>query len=218
MLKKMDISGNPFIGVYCHANEEFAVVPPEFSKAMISQVGKVLDVEVIQTTVASSPLIGVLVTSNSNGIVVTNFAEKKEIERFSGKKNILSIPDVLNAAGNDILCNDRFALVHPGLKKTTVRDIADTLGVETEKGTIANLNTVGAAGVVTNSGLLCHPHASEQEIKKLKQRFHVNADIGTANYGTPLVGACMIANTRGAVVGASTTPIELGRIEDALKL
>jgi translation initiation factor 6 len=120
--------------------------------------------------------------------------------------------------GNNILANDKFALVHPELHKDTVKDIRDVLDVEVEKGRIASQKTVGAAGVVTNKGLLCHPHASKKELEILEERFGVSAKIGTANYGTPLVGACMIANSKGAVVGLSTTPIELGRIEEALGL
>ncbi len=218
MLRKLDINGNPYIGVYCHANEEIALVPPEFSKKMISQIEECLDVEVIQTTIANSSIIGVLVCSNSHGMVVTNFTERRELKALKDRFNVLFIPDVLNAAGNNILANDRFAMVHPDLKKGTVKEIEETLDVEILGGKIAGVKTVGAAGVVTNNGLLCHPHTSKDELGLLKDNFEVDAAIGTANYGTPLVGACMIANTKGAVVGSSTTPIELGRVEEALVL
>ena len=218
MLRKLDINGNPYIGVYCHANDEFAIVPHEFSKDMILQIEEGLDVEVIQTTIANSSIIGVLVCSNSQGMVVTNFAESRELKALKGRLNILYINDVLNAVGNNILANDRFAMVHPDIGKDTIEEIEDTLSVEVLKGKIAGLKTVGAACILTNKGLLCHPHASKHELDILKKRFEVNADIGTANYGVPLVGACAIANTKGAIVGSTTTPIELGRIEEALGL
>lgn len=214
----MDINGNPFIGVYCHINEKIALVPKIFSKEMISNFEECLDVEVIQTTIAGSSIIGVLVCSNSHGMVVTNFAEENELEALRVRTNILYIPDILNAVGNNILVNDKFALVHPEIKKGTLKKIKDTLDVEVMQGDIARQKTVGAAGIVTNTGLLCHPHTSKSEIEILSKRFGVNADIGTANYGTPLVGACMVANTKGAITGTNTTPIELGRIEEALML
>lgn len=214
----MDINGNPYIGVYCHANEEIALVPQIFSKNMISDFEECLDVEVIPTTIAGSSIIGVLVCSNSHGMVVTNFAEEKELEALNKRYNILHIPDILNAVGNNILVNDRFALVHPDIKKGTQKKIKDILDVEVFSGNIAFQKTVGAAGVVTNRGLLCHPHTTKSELELLAERFGVNADIGTANYGTPLVGACMVANSKGAITGSATTPIELGRIEEALNL
>jgi translation initiation factor 6 len=215
---KLDINGNPFIGVYCHANEEFALIPHETPKKAQSKIEECLDVEIIRTTVAKSSIIGVLVCSNSHGIVVTNFAEESELKPLKDKFNILYIPDVLNAVGNNILVNDKFALVHPDIKKETKKEIEDVLDVEVKGGKIANVKTVGAAALVTNKGLLCHPKTSKKELDSLKDKFGVNAEIGTANYGTPLVGACMIANSKGAVVGLSTTPIEIGRIEEALDL
>jgi translation initiation factor 6 len=109
-------------------------------------------------------------------------------------------------------------MVHPDIKKETQKQIEDTLDVKVIGEKIAHVRTVGAAGVVTNKGLICHPNTTRKELENLKKRFAVSADIGTANYGTPLVGACMIANSKGAVVGETTTPIELGRIEEALGL
>jgi translation initiation factor 6 len=44
----------------------------------------------------------------------------------------------------------------------------------------------------------------------------VRADIGTVNYGAPLVGSGLVANGSGYVVGEDTTGPELGRIEDTL--
>jgi len=44
----------------------------------------------------------------------------------------------------------------------------------------------------------------------------VPVNIGTINYGFPLVGSSLLANTKGYVAGLETTGIELGRIEEAL--
>lgn len=214
----MDIEGNPYIGVYCHANEDFALVPRILSEKTVNQIESALDVEVIRTTIAGSSLIGVLASINSYGVVVSNFADEKELEPLKDRINILYIPDVLNAVGNNILVNDKLALVNPDYKNDTIKHIADTFNVEVMRHNVAGIKTVGSVAVVTNKGLLCHPHTSENELEKLKQFFGMDAAIGTANYGSSLVGACIVANTKGAIVGSTTTPIELGRIEDALRL
>jgi len=80
------------------------------------------------------------------------------------------------------------------------------------------VNTVGSACVATNRGVLCHPKTSEDELEMLASLFGVPAAIGTLNYGVARVGACMIANSKGAAIGSKSTPIELGRVEDALDL
>ena len=86
------------------------------------------------------------------------------------------------------------------------------------KGTIAGLKTVGTAAIITNRGGLCHPKVKKDELEFLKSFFKIDITTGTANYGTPLIGACLIANSKGAVTGTTTTGIELGRIEDGLNL
>jgi translation initiation factor 6 len=124
----------------------------------------------------------------------------------------------LNAVGNNILANDFGALVHKKFSKKSITQIEDTLDVEVMKGTIAGLKTIGTAAVVTNHGGVCHPKVKEDELEFLKSLFKIEIVKGTANYGTPLVGACIIANSNGAVTGTTTTGIELGRIEDGFKL
>jgi translation initiation factor 6 len=64
--------------------------------------------------------------------------------------------------------------------------------------------------------VLCHPSTTKAELEMLRSLFKVPAAIGTLNYGAPVVGACMIANSKGASIGFRSTPIELGRVEDAL--
>jgi translation initiation factor 6 len=78
------------------------------------------------------------------------------------------------------------------------------------------VNTVGTAAAATNAGVLCHPNATDAELDALEDVLGVRADIGTINYGGPLVGSGLVANDYGYVCGQETTGPELGRIEDAL--
>ncbi|MEM4782516.1 MAG: translation initiation factor IF-6, partial [Halalkalicoccus sp.] len=54
------------------------------------------------------------------------------------------------------------------------------------------------------------------ELDFLEELLDAYADIGTINYGRPLVGSGLVANASGYVAGRDTTGPELGRIEDAL--
>ena len=64
--------------------------------------------------------------------------------------------------------------------------------------------------------MLCHPDATDEKLDFLEELLGVPADIGTINYGGPLVGSGLVANDHGYVVGQDTTGPELGRIESAL--
>ena len=126
------------------------------------------------------------------------------------------IKDRLNACGNNILVNDNAALVNPDLGRTAIKQIEDILQVEVVQGMVAGHKTVGSVCVATNKGVLCHPSTSKAELEMLRSLFKVPTAIGTLNYGAPMVGASMIANSKGAAIGFRSTPIEMGRVEDVL--
>jgi len=217
LLVKVDFVGNPYIGVYCASSDNLVVLSASVPRRYANRISQALDVPAIQMTVGGSTVVGSMVKLNSHGMVVNDFITDKELRLLRGA-NVVSIPHRLNALGNTILCNDFGALVHPGYDRQFVKALRDVLDVEVERGTVAGIKTVGAWAVATNKGVLCHPHAREEEKTLLEEVLKVPATITTANYGTAQIGACVVANSRGAAVGGRTTPIEMGRIEDGLRL
>ena len=218
MLRLGDLDGNPHLGVFCAVNEDIALVAEPVAEEVVSDLKEVLGVDVILTTVAGSTVVGSLVAMNSNGIVFSNLAERHEVSRIPPSLRVGYMPAKVNAAGNNILVNDNGACVHPAVTRGTADMLEDVLGVEVQKRSIAGIDTVGSVCIVTSKGLVCHPRTSEDEMKYLSELFKVPASIATLNYGTPYLGACAVANSKGAYVGASSTPIEVGRLEDGLHL
>lgn len=188
---------------------------PEVPAKMARSMAEALEVRLVQTTIGGSAVVGSLVAMNSHGLVVTALADAVEVARLAPSR-VGVLAHRLNAAGNNILCNDSGAVVHPGFGAEGVEAISKALGVPVVQGTVAGIRTVGSAAVATNRGVLCHPHARPDEMAVLKDALRVPVATTTANYGTAQVGACLIANSRGAIVGSRTTPIEMGRIEEGL--
>lgn len=220
MLKKSHVYGNAFIGVFSSSNEALAVLPPgPECDQLAKDIENILKPdEVVRTTIDGANIVGALLVMNSNGALVSPFLGEKEKKLIEKHVPVTVLPEKLNAAGNDILANDFGALVHPSFKDGAVRRIADALGVPTRRARIAGYKTVGSAAVATNKAAICHPHASEYEMGIMEEVLQVDVSICTANYGSGLLGACITANTKGAVAGETSTPIELGKIEDGLKL
>jgi translation initiation factor 6 len=218
MLKLATYNGVEFVGVYAIANEEFGMAPHDAEKTFIDDIEEALGVEVTRTTIAGTNLLGALIAMNSYGAVVTSMATDSEVEFLSKHLRVARIEDKLNAAGNNVLVNDNGAIVNPEVREDTLKIIEDTLQVEVAPMTVAGHKTVGSVCVATNKGVLCHPDTKRSEFDIIKSVMKVPAAIGTLNYGSPMVGASIVANSKGGAVGFRSTPIELGRVEDALGL
>ncbi len=216
MLRLLDFNGNPYVGVFCKSCEDLTIVPTTLEKKEVTIIKEALGTEILKTTIGSTNIPGVFVAMNTHGIVITDLATEGEVAKLG--RNVLRVKDRHTAVGNNVLVNDHAALVNPDIGRSTAKCMEDVLGVEVVRGTIGRMKTVGSAAVVTNKGLICHPNASEGEIRHLKELFKIPVYIGTANYGVALLGACMIANSKGAVIGNKTTGIEMNRIEEALDL
>jgi len=81
---------------------------------------------------------------------------------------------------------------------------------------VGGLCTTGMAATATNEGVLVHPRTTAQEVALIEEVLNVPAEVGTVNFGSSLIGAGLIANTKGYLAGSDTTGFELGRVEKAL--
>ncbi len=216
-LELMNFNENPNIGVFCRANENISFLPRGIPKKIRKKIKEVLDVEIVELNIADASIIGSLLSFNSKGAVICDFADEDSINTLlKNDLEVYILHDKINAAGNDILVNDYGALVHPDIKEKTIKEIQKVLDVPVFRGTIGSLKTVGMAAVATNKGILCHPKTTPDEIRFLEKVFRVPAMIGTINHGSPVIGSGLVANTKGAIIGDLTTGIEMGRIEEAL--
>lgn len=210
--------GNPYIGVYCAVSNRYALVMKNAERSLINSISESLNTEVIETNIAGATVVGSLAAMNSNGVVVSNFVREDELSHIPDEIEVAIMEEKFNAAGNNILVNDKAALVNPGISPESQRTIEEVLGVEVVRGTIAGITTVGSVALGNAKGIICHPRASENDITMLKELFGIPVSIATLNYGIPWLGACGVTNDSGCLVGDKTTPIELGKLEDGLGL
>jgi translation initiation factor 6 len=206
------------VGVYANVTDDVLIVAPATEDELVESLTEELSVPVVETTLGGSSTVGSLAVGNENGLVVSEQVTDTEIERITDavETTVARVPGKLNAAGNVILANDAGAVVHPDLTEDAVEVVESTLGVPVESVRLADVQTVGTAAVATNDGVICHPQATEEQLQTVEEHLDVYADLGTINYGAPLVGSGLLANASGYVVGEDTTGPEIGRIEDTL--
>jgi translation initiation factor 6 len=212
------LSGSPYLGVFLRAGDRAVVAPAATPGGVEREIARWLKVPVVRTNVCDSEVVGALIASNSHGFVVGDALDPAERRALESVAPVAVIVDRRNAMGNNVLANDRGALVHPELGDSAVAAIGRALGVRAERGTVAGLGTVGMAGIATNRGVVLHPKATEREATRAEAIFGVPVHRSTANFGVPVVGACVAANSNGFVVGRPTTPVEIVHLQEGLDL
>jgi translation initiation factor 6 len=214
MERTTSFAGDPNIGVFARVAGDIAVIPPESTDEFRNALKEALTVELVETTIQGSSIIGSLVAGNSRGLIVSGLATDEELAVLKRHRKVMLLCETMNAAGNVIMANDTFAAVHPDLPVDIAAAIGEFLGVVVIHLTLGGVRTTGMAGVATNKGVIVHPRATAQEISRLEAVAKVPVGTGTINMGSGLVGTGLLANDTGYIAGNATSGFELGRVED----
>ena len=214
MERTITFGGDPNIGVFARVVGNIAIIPPDSTPEFKHAVKEALKVEVIETTIQGSAIIGSLVAGNSRGVIVSGLATDEEVGKLAKHREVFLLSDTMNAAGNVIMANDTFAAVHPDMPEGVIKQIGDFLGVEVITLVLGGVKTVGMAGVATNKGVIVHPRATDAQIKKIEEIAKVPVGTGSINMGCGLIGTGLMVNESGYLAGNATSGFELGRIED----
>jgi translation initiation factor 6 len=214
MERTTTLAGDPNIGVFSRVLGNIAIIPPESPEDYKQALIRALNVELVETTVQGSTIIGSLVAGNSRGIVMSGLATDNEIAILEKHRKILLLKDSMNAAGNVIMVNDTFAAVHEDMPSELAHEIGEFLEVEVIHLILGGVKTVGMAGVATNKGIIVHPRATPHQIARLEEVAKIPVGTGTINMGSALVGTGLLVNETGYIAGNATSGFELGRIED----
>ncbi|MCC6036001.1 MAG: translation initiation factor IF-6 [Pyrobaculum sp.] len=211
------VFGTSSVGVFLATNNSVTFLPPDVPEKIDDLVRGTLRTSVARFTIAKSPLLGVFIVVNDNGVLLSPLALEDEVRLFKSLGlNVEVLSTKYTAVSNLILANNKTALVSPLLEPRLRKVVADVLGVEVIVDTVANNPLVGALAVLNSRGLLVAPEATDEDIKKLSEYFRVRVDVGTVNKGKSFLRGGIVANDHGALVGDETAGPELMRITQVL--
>lgn len=222
-LLQKDLFNSPYSGVFCVTNDLLTLVPPGIPDDDMAAIGEALGTTVEVITIGGSSVLGTLVATNNKGLLVSNLVmslELKKLEKWCKNLNLnLGIlSERANAIGNNFLLNDSGGFCNERLSSSSIKDAEGIFEVAVKSQSFNGMDTLGMIGCVNNNGGLCHPDIDENERKIMQEVLDVPVMEGTVNFGMPLVGAGVITSSKGAVCGRQSTGVELGRVEEALKL
>jgi len=222
-LLQKDLFNSPYSGVFCASNDLVTIIPPGIPKDDMGAISEALGTEVQVITIGGSSVLGTLVAMNNKGVLVSNLITSLELEKLEEITSTLGLnlgvlSERSNAIGNNFLLNDEGGFCNERLSKQSKIEAERIFEINISSQSLNGMDTLGMIGCVNSKGGLCHPEISDDEKKVMEKVLKVPVMEGTVNFGMPLVGAGVICSSKGAICGRQSTGVELGRVEEALKL
>jgi len=224
MATRCQFENNNEVGVFSKLTNAFCIVALGGAENFYSVFEADLadHIPVVKTSIAGTRLVGRLTVGNKNGLLLPNSTNDQELMHIRNSLPdevvVQRIDERLSALGNCIACNDYVALVHPDIDKETEELVADVLGVEVFRQSVAGNVLVGSYCCFTNQGGIVHPKTTTEDLDELSSLLQIPLVAGTVNRGSDVIGAGMVANDWAAFCGMDTTSTELSVIESVLKL
>ncbi len=208
------ILGSNYVGLFGICNDSLCFLPEQIDKKTEDKIAKTLDVKTVKISIYQSALLAVFAKMNNKYAYLPKFASIREIEEIE-KEIKAKIINTENALGNLVELNDTGAIISNALDTKVMEEIKKT-GLAVEQTNIGKTEVVGSALIATKQAFLINPNATNEEVSKIQKTLGVKGGSSTANYGDPFVRNSVLANTKGIILGETTTPHEINRIEEAL--
>ncbi|GAM35948.1 translation initiation factor [Talaromyces pinophilus] len=212
------------VGVFATLTNSYAIVAIGGSENFYSVFEAELQdvIPICHASIGGTRIVGRLTAGNRKGLLVPTSTTDQELQHLRNSipdsVKIQRVEERLSALGNVICCNDHVALIHPDLERETEEIIADVLGVEVFRQTVADNVLTGSYMALSNQGGIVHPKTSIRDQDELSSLLQVPLVAGSVNRGSPVVGAGMVVNDWLAVTGLDTTATELSVMESVFRL
>ena len=217
---KVNFKGDPNIGLYCVATDKYAIMGEEISKTKLKLLKEVLNVPIITSKIYGTPFIGIFCVANSNTVLVPDIIFEDEFEnltkKMKGIAEVKKIKTFKTALGNNILCNDKIAILSQEFSESESKVIQSALSVKTKNLKLAEGDVPGSYGILTNKGGIFGSIVQNSELKVSEKLIGFELGVGTVSTGSSIMGSGIIANSNGFLVSSNSTGFEMGRIDESL--
>jgi len=224
MANRVQFENNNEVGVFSRLTNAYAIVAQGAAENFYSAFeSELIDaIPVIHASIGDGRFVGRVCVGNKKGLLLPTTCSDAELRHIRNALPdsvvVQRVEERLSALGNCIATNDHVALVHTDLDRETEDIVADVLGVEVFRQTIAGNALVGSYCVFTNQGGMVHPKTSMEDLEELSSLLQVPLVAGTCNRGSDVLGAGIVANDWAAFCGLDTTSTELSVVESIFKL
>ncbi len=214
----MCFNGNPNVGLYCYANNNYCIVPLSFPNKIVEKIENTLKVPVYRINIAGTALVGVFLTGTDDLLLVPHIVFNRELEslkKFGIKYEI--IDSELTALSNNILVGSEAVLINNEYNKKVEEKLSNLLNKKVVRVNLQNAKTVGSLLKVRGENAVVSPLLKDKEVNTIKKILSLrNIERTTINFGNPFISSGIVCNDKGLIVGCSTIGAELMIIEQTL--
>jgi translation initiation factor 6 len=217
IIKKANFKSYTTIGIFCSVSEDFALLPLDTPPKFEDIVKDVFGVEIIKTSLGESNLLGSLSRIYGKKVIVSNITTDREIKYLEdlGLKTLKL--NTYYAIGNLISLNKNAGLVSRIISAADLKKISAFYSLDLDSFNVAGTDLVGSALAVTDEAFAVSSSVNEKDFVKLKKLFKVDGNVATVNYGDSFVSNGLLVNTKGLMVGESTTGYEIMRLDEIFR-
>ncbi|PIN69545.1 translation initiation factor IF-6 [Candidatus Woesearchaeota archaeon CG11_big_fil_rev_8_21_14_0_20_43_8] len=212
-----NFNSNPNVGLYVFATDEYCLVGRDVPIKTIKEIEKVLSVPVHIVSICGTSLLGVFCAGNKKCLLIPSIAFESEMTKLDELGIRYSMIDTkLTALGNNILCNDKGAIVSHDFEESTVKQISLALGVPVVKSKISGLDIIGSLATLNSNGkCLIHHDIESFEKKLVEKNLGVICIEGTVNMGSPYISSGVVTNKNGFIIGSLSGGPEIDNADKA---
>ncbi len=217
-----DINGNPNVGVFIFATDNYVIVGSEIEKSKKRIIEDVLGIKPLEVTISGTSLPGVFLVGHNKKLLVPSIAYDTEIDKIKKeleKKGIeIGIFDTtLTALSNNILLGEEIAIISPEYSKKEAEFIAKFFEVKVKKMPLGKTHVPGSLIIINGKKAGVSNLLSEEEERFIGEELNVETNRISVNMGNPFIKSGIVINKNGLIIGNNTGGAEAAIIEQALR-
>ena len=212
---KLRINGSDAIGTFGYVTNEIGILSNVISKEEEKTIKETLQLEnYVKTTIANVPTVGIFIIGKGDTILVPSIISDEELKTLEELFKV-KVVDVINDAlrNNYFVWEKKNILIAPRELRREAKHIAKLLNLDPIFVDEREIE-LGSSIAGNSRGIIVNPDI----FYKVKELLGENVFEATVNMGDGFVGAGMLINDNGYVVGSRTTGIELAQIDEYLFL
>ncbi|MGM5481499.1 MAG: hypothetical protein ACQESE_03750 [Nanobdellota archaeon] len=216
-VSRIQLSGNSLVGLYILPLQDKVILGMEVSDNLKKLIEEVFDSEIIQTSIAGTPLVGVFAATDGDKIIVPHIIfdhERKALD--DAGINYKVIESHLTCHGNNIAVTKKGLLANPEYEEGAIESIEDFFGHKAVPFDFADVPTIGSF-IAYNSkfGIVSHDF-SEEVLQRISDVLGLVLSTGTVNMGSTQVKSGIAVNNQGFLIGENSGGPEVVNADEGL--